>query len=111
MSAAISKIDLGEGIWAEVVSDRYNPLIKRRELVLRIHHELKPTPPRINVRMAVSNALKVGLERVYVRSIRTEYGLGVSRAEIHVYDDVNRALAFEPKHIIERNGGVNPFEE
>ncbi len=111
MNAAVNKIDLGEGIWAEVLEDRYNPLIKRRELKLRIHHELKPTPPRINVRMAVAGAFKVGIELVYVRKIRTEYGIGSSIAEVHIYESVERARQFEPEYLIERNGGINPFEE
>lgn len=111
MNATVGKIDLGEGIWAEIIKDRYNPLVGRRELLLRIHHELKSTPPRITVRMSVANALKASMDRVYVRSIRTEYGIGVSIAEVHIYDTRERALQFEPEYIIERNGGVNPFEE
>ena len=99
-------IDLGEGVWAEVVEDRYNPLIGRRELTLRINHVLKPTPMRIMLRMTIANSLGVDVSRVYVRSIRTEYGIGRSIAEIHVYDSKEKALEFEPKHIIERNGGV-----
>ncbi len=111
MSETVGKIDLGEGIWAEVIEDRYNPLIGRREVKLRLHHELKPTPPRITVRMSVANAFSTGLDRVYVRSIKTEYGIGISVAEVHIYDTRERALQFEPEYIIERNGGVNPFEE
>lgn len=111
MNAAVGTIDLGEGLWAEIIMDKYNPLIGRRELLLRIHHELKPTPPRITIRMQIAEKFKVGLDRVYVRSIRTEYGIGVSVAEVHIYDSRERALQFEPEYIIERNGGVNPFEE
>ena len=111
MSKTITRVDLEEGIWAEVVKDWYNPLIKRRELVLRIHHELKPTPMRITLRMSIAEKLGVDVTRVYVRSIDTEYGRGVSTARIHVYDNVERAKQFEPEYIIERNGGISPFEE
>jgi len=110
-AATTSRVDLGEGVWAEVVSDKYNPLIKRRELILRIHHELKPTPMRINLRLGIAERLGVDVKRVYVRSVRTEYGRGVSTARIHVYDSVERAKSFEPEYIIERNGGVDPFGE
>ena len=109
MSAAQEQkrtIDLGDGVYAEVVEDRYNPLIRRRELKLRIIHVLKSTPMRIQVRLSVAKAYGVDVSRVYVRNIRTEYGIGRSIAEVHIYDEVERALAFEPKHIIERNGGV-----
>lgn len=108
---ASRRISLEDGVYAEVVGERYNPLIKRRELDLLIHHELKPTPMRITVRMQVAEALGVDVKLVYVRSIKTEYGIGRSRARVHVYESLERALAFEPKHIVERNGGVSPFEE
>ena len=104
-----ARIDLGEIGWAEVLKDWYNPLIKRREIVMILHHELKPTPMRIMVRQAISQKLGVDIKRVYVREIKTEYGIGRSRVRVHVYDTVERALQFEPKHIIERNGGVDPF--
>ncbi|MEB3817027.1 MAG: 30S ribosomal protein S24e [Desulfurococcales archaeon] len=103
---SLRKIDLGDGIIATVERDWYNPLIKRRELVLRIHHILKSTPMRLAVRLAVAKAYGVDVARVYVRSIRTEYGVGESVAEVHVYDSKEQALKYEPEHIIERNGGV-----
>ena len=105
------RISLDEGVYAEVVSERYNPLIKRRELDLVIHHELKPTPMRITLRMQLAEALGADVRLVYVRSIRTEYGIGRSRARVHVYESLDRVKAFEPQHIIDRNGGVSPFEE
>jgi len=100
------KIDLGEGVVAEVVRDWYNPLIRRREVTLRIHHMLKPTPMRIMLRMALANAFGADVSRVYIRRIDTEYGMGVSVAEVHIYDSKERALQFEPQYVIDRNGGV-----
>ena len=111
MSSQLTRIELEDGVWAEVVEDKYNPLIKRREIKLLIHHELKSTPMRITLRMTLAEKFGVDITRLYVRSIRTGYGIGQSIAEIHIYDTVERALQFEPKHIIDRNGGVNPFEE
>ena len=105
-AASARKIDLGEGVYAEVVEDRYNPVIKRREVTLILHHELKPTPMRFIVRMAVAKAYGAEISRVYVREIKTEYGIGRSRALVHIYDTKERALQFEPEYIIERNGGV-----
>ena len=113
MSAQVGnmKIDLGDGVWAEIARDFYNPLVKRRELSLIIHHVGKPTPMKINLRLAISEKMGTPIQHVYVRSVDTEYGVGRSRAVVHIYDSVDRALLYEPKHIIDRNGGVNPFEE
>jgi small subunit ribosomal protein S24e len=99
-------IDLGEGVVAEVVRDWYNPLIRRREVTLRVHHLLKPTPMRIMLRMTLANAFGVDVSRIYIRRIESEYGAGVSTVEVHIYDSKERALQFEPQYIIDRNGGV-----
>lgn len=107
MLSSVKLVNIGE-FKAEIVSDRYNSLIGRREIVLRVDHILKGTPSRLQVRLGLARALGVDVERVYVRSIKSEYGVGASRVEVHVYDSVERALAFEPKHIVERNGGVKP---
>ncbi|MEM0340553.1 MAG: hypothetical protein QXN05_00030 [Acidilobaceae archaeon] len=90
-------------IEARVVKERYNPLIGRFEIELEINHLLKPTPSRQEVREAVTNAYGVSIERVYVQSLQTEYGAGITKAVVHVYDNAERARAIEPKHIIKRN--------
>ena len=105
---AVSRVLEVDGVKAEVEVERYNPLVGRRELLLRLYHLLKPTPSRLQVRFAIAKLYGVDVSRVYVRSIKTEYGAGISKAEIHIYDSVERALAFEPEYIIKRNGGVNP---
>ncbi len=96
-------LNLGEGYEAFVTRDWYNPLIKRREIDMVILHVGKPCPSRIQMRMAVAQAFGIDVKRVYVRKLLTEYGVGRTRAEIHVYDTPERALQFEPKHIRERN--------
>jgi len=111
VSSQVARIELEDGVWAEVVRDYYNSLIRRREVTLLIHHELKPTPMRITLRMTLAEKFGVDITRLYVRKILTGYGIGQSIAEVHIYDTVERALQFEPQYIIDRNGGVNPFEE
>ena len=108
---AMKKVDLGEHGWGEILEDKDNKLIGRREIVMILHHEGKSTPMRITLRMKVAEVFGVDVKRVYVRNIQTEYGIGRSRVRIHIYNNVERALQFEPKHIIERNGGVDPLSE
>ena len=92
-----------EGYEFYVVRDWYNPLIKRRELDLLVLHVGKPTPSRMQLRYKLSKALGVDVKRLYIRNIFSEYGVGRSKVEVHVYDTPERALQFEPKYILERN--------
>jgi len=96
------QLQLGE-YTAEVVKEWYNPLIKRKELVVRIAHIGRTTPSRGLIRVELAKAYGVDVERVYVRKIDTEYGMGVSNVEVHIYDTPERAKAFEPPHVIKRN--------
>jgi len=104
------KVDLGlgEGYEVYVTSDKYNPLVKRREVELTIVHIGQPTPMRWFLRQAIAQLYKADMKNVYVRRLKTEYGLSVTRVEAHIYDDFNRALSFEPAHIICRN--ITPEE-
>mgnify|MGYP000123676927 CR=1 FL=1 len=95
----------------ELVRDFENKVLERRELELQVFHVGKGTPSRIELRKRVAEMLKVPLECVYVRSIRTEYGTGVSRARVHVYSDSKRALAVEPEFVIRRNAPPEGEEE
>jgi len=105
------EVDLGEGYEVYVTKDWYNPLIKRREIDAVIIHVGKSTPSRMKLRMQFAKALNVDVKRLYIRSVKSEYGVGVSRIEVHVYDSAERALQFEPKYIIERNKLPEEMEE
>lgn len=92
---------MSERIEFEIASERHNPLLGRRELIVRI--KCKSTPSRHTVREAVAKRLLVGLEAVYVRRIRMETGKHVATGEIHVYESPKRALQIEQEHVRLRN--------
>jgi small subunit ribosomal protein S24e len=95
-------IQIGE-FNGEVISEKDNPLIKRKELIVRIGHIGKSTPSRGLIRHEIARIYNVEPELVYVRGIKTEYGMGVTEAEVHIYSSVERAKLFEPKHVLKRN--------
>ena len=100
------RIELGEGYNVTIINEQYNPLIKRRELVLLIHHIGKGTPERMALREAVAKAYQVDEEQVYVRKLVSEFGMGATRAFIHIYDSPERAKEFEPEYIRKRHTGM-----
>ncbi len=100
------KIELGEGYSVSIISEQYNPLIKRRELVLLIHHIGKGTPERMALREAVAKAYQVNEEQVYVRKMISEFGMGATRVFVHIYESPERAKEFEPEYIRKRHTGM-----
>ncbi|MEM1741438.1 MAG: 30S ribosomal protein S24e [Desulfurococcaceae archaeon] len=87
----------------EIVDEKYNPLIKRREIVLKISHIGKTTPSRGAIRVNIAKHYNVDVNRVIVKKIETEYGISVSKVYIHIYDDLDRLKKFEPEYIVKRN--------
>ncbi len=96
-------IKIGEDYMGEIIEEKYNPLIKRREVYIKLSHIGKGTPSRGLVRKAVAEHYSTEIDRVYVRKIESEYGWGVTNIEVHIYDSPERAKMFEPEHIIKRN--------
>jgi len=91
------------GYSGEIVSEKYNPLVKRREVVVKIGHVGGGTPSRGVLRQELAKLFNVNVENVYVRKIETEHGIGVSLVKAHIYDSPERARFFEPEYIIKRN--------
>lgn len=92
----------------KVISDKYNPLLKRREIVFEVNHTQSGTPPRFEVRKALAETVKANIEQVYIRKFETKTGTMIAVGEANVYDTVEQAKLIEPEYIILRN---QPKEE
>ena len=86
----------------EVVEERVNSLLHRREAKLVVHHEGAGTPDRITVRKLVSDHFKAGLDQVYVRSIATRTGGSSALCVVEVYEDAKSA-GIVPAYVKNRN--------
>ncbi|RLF49503.1 MAG: 30S ribosomal protein S24e [Thermoplasmata archaeon] len=94
----------------EVVSERNNPLLRRVELRIRVEHKGKKTPTRDEVREAIAKIKKVQKDRVIVDYLHSEFGWGVSRGYVKIYDTKKDALEIEEEHILIRNGLIEKKE-
>ncbi|MGC9114754.1 MAG: 30S ribosomal protein S24e [Fervidicoccaceae archaeon] len=106
MSATTQKgrlIDLEDGITLEIIDERQNFLLGRKELEGYIYHSGKGTPAIPVLREKISKKLGINLKNIYIRSLKTEYGASRSRILLHVYNNQKTAEEYEPKYIIERN--------
>lgn len=86
----------------EVVEERVNPLLGRREAKLVVHHEGSGTPDRLTIRKMASDHFKAGLDRVFVRSIATRTGGSSALCVVEVYDDAKIANTV-PEYVKNRN--------
>ncbi len=92
-----------------VESDKYNPLLKRRELHLRITFNGK-TPSRKEVREKVAGLMNAELDRIVVDYIKTEFGKTEAKCYVKIYDTIDDLMSIEEEHIIVRNFGKKSEE-
>lgn len=88
----------------EILSEKKNKLLKRREVRFRIDHGRSgKTPPRLEVRKAIAAQLKTSENTVFVKEVRTKTGTQTAVGTANVYELPEQAKLTEPKYIVKRN--------
>jgi len=88
----------------EIISKKENLLLKRREVYFKVKHEqMGSTPPRLEVRKAIANALKAKVDFVFVKKFKTKTGKHIAVGLANVYDSTDQARLVEPEYIVKRN--------
>jgi len=88
----------------KIIAQKYNPLLKRKEVIFEVKHEkVKGTPPRLEIRTKLAEMLKMKLDQVYMRKVETKTGTMIALGEANAYDTVEQAVLTESKYVIERN--------
>jgi len=87
-----------------ITSEEKNPLLRRREVYFQVeHNQTGSTPPRLEIRKAVANALKTNIELVFVKKFETKTGTQIAVGLANVYDSIEQAKLIEPEYIFKRN--------
>ncbi len=96
-----------------VEKDRYNPLLKRRELHLKIVYWGEgATPTRQAVREKIAGLFNAELDRIVIDYIKPEFGKQEAKCYAKIYDSRDDLVDIEEDHIIKRNfGGGEEGEE
>ncbi len=87
----------------EVIDQKTNPLMGRREAKLVVHHQGAGTPDRLTVRKLASDHFKAPIERVFVKSISTRTGGSSALCAVEIYDDKQVAEKIVPAYLKNRN--------
>ena len=87
----------------EIIEDKSNPLLNRRELDIIVVYE-SGTPKREEVREEISKKFKVEKERIIVEKMESLFGSKKAKAHVHIYDSAEYARKYERKHVLRRHG-------
>lgn len=71
----------------EIIEDRYNQPLRRRELKILVKHENAPTPHRAILQKFFAENFNVDITRVDVCKIFSKRGIGNSEIRIKIWDE------------------------
>jgi len=86
-----------------VISDKYNPVFKRKEICVEIFHEKLGTPDRNTLRKNLIDEWRSKENNLYIINCKTETGTNKSICYAEIYDDAEYGKKIVPKYIIDRN--------
>ena len=88
----------------KIVSEKENPLLKRREIHFQVkHNQTGSTPQRLEVKKAVASALKAKRDLVFVKELETKTGTRIASGLANVYDSMDQARLVELEYVIKRS--------
>jgi small subunit ribosomal protein S24e len=87
----------------QIISQKENPLLKRKEVQFNVEHDTGSTPPRQEVRRAVATALKSNVDLLFVKKFETKTGTHTAVGTANLYESIEQARLIEPEYIVKRN--------
>ena len=94
-----------------IEKERYNPLLKRREVYFRITFN-GATPKRSEVREKLAALLNADLNTTVIDWMRNEFGKTEAVGYAKIYDSEEDMRSIEEEHVLRRNfGGKEESED
>jgi small subunit ribosomal protein S24e len=86
-----------------IISQKENPMLKRKEVEFQVEHQSGSTPPRMEIRKAVAAALKSNADLVFIKRFETKTGTQTAVGNANLYESIEQAKFIEPEYILKRN--------
>jgi len=87
----------------KIVSQKNNPLLKRKEVQFQIEHDQGRTPVRADVKQSLASHLQVDNRLVYIKKMKTLTGTNTTLGVANAYENAEQAKLIELDYIIKRN--------
>jgi len=89
----------------EVVNEKENPLLKRKEIIVNLDFDGKGTWSKADIQRLVAEQFKVSLDNVEVSKILSEFGMSKGKAwikiweekKVPVYSEIKKEKVAKPK--------------
>lgn len=81
----------------DIINDKENPLMKRRELLVSIDFDKGSTPSKADLQKFLTEQLKANIENLEISKILSEVGLSKGKAWIKIWKEKKIPLYSEIK--------------
>jgi small subunit ribosomal protein S24e len=87
----------------KILSQKENPLLKRKEVKFTVIHTEGKTPARLDIKRSIASQLQVSDKLVFVKRMHTKTGTNTAIGEANAYQTDAQAKLIEPAYILKRN--------
>ena len=87
----------------EILSEKENKPIARKEIAFKIDHAGASTPSREDIRAKLVAQFDADSSAVLVSTLNTHYGIGVTEGSIHIYSDPEQMKRIALDHMVKRH--------
>ncbi len=81
----------------EILEERVNEFLGRREVSFKVFHQRAGTPKREEVKTALSAKLGIPLENIFIVDLQTQSGLNETLGEAFIFPENVRIDVIEPR--------------
>jgi ribosomal protein S24E len=87
----------------EILSEKENKPLARKEIAFKIDHAGASTPSREDIRAKLVAQFDADAAAVLVSTLNTHYGIGVTEGSIHIYSDPEQMKRIALDHMVKRH--------
>lgn len=89
----------------KIISEKDNPLLKRKEIIAELDYDKGPTPSKAQLQLLFAKKFSVEPEKVEISKILSETGMAKGRAWIKIWDEKKVPIYSKAKEKPEKNNG------
>ena len=87
----------------EILGERENKLLARKEVDFRVDHIGAKTPSHTDIRAKIVAQFNADSGAVVIRKLETKFGAGITEGTARIYSDPDQMKRIELNHIVKRH--------
>jgi len=87
----------------EILSEKENKPLARKEIAFKIDHTGASTPSRADIRSKLVAQFDADAEAVVISTLNNHFGIGITEGSIRIYSDSEQMKRIELDHMVKRH--------